>query len=146
MRKAAGRRGLLHARGDVDGDAADAAVGIDAAAEQHAAGVDADAHVEAGVAVRGLHFGAERLAEFEQRQPATHRALGVVFARFVGAEGGQHAVAGVLQHLAAVRLDDGSDARRAPSITALISSGSRCWLSAVEPTTSRNRMVTCLSA
>ena len=51
MRRRAGRGGLLHAGGDVDGDAADAAVGIDPAAEQHAAGVHADADVEAGVAV-----------------------------------------------------------------------------------------------
>ena len=89
------------------------ALGIDAAAEQHAAGVDADAHVEAVVAVRCLHFGAERLAEFEQREAAAHGALGVVLARLVGAEGGQHAVAGVLQHLAAVCLDDGRAARQA---------------------------------
>ena len=113
MRKRAGRRGLLHARGDVDGDAADRAVGIDAAAEQHAAGVDADADVEAGVAVGGLDFGAERLAEFEQRQAAAHGALGVVFAGLVGTEGGEDVVAGVLQHLAAVRLDDGRAARAA---------------------------------
>ena len=96
-----GRRGLLHACGDVHGDAANAAVGIDAAAEQHAAGVDADADVEAGVTVRSLHFGAERLAEFEQGQAAAHGALGIVFAGFVGAEDGQDVVAGVLQHLAA---------------------------------------------
>ena len=112
MRKAAGRRGLLHARGDVDRDAADAAIGIDAAAEQHAAGVDADADVEAVVAVRRPHFGAERLAELEQGQAAAHGALGVVFAGFVGTEGGQDAVAGVLQHLAGVRLDDGRAARQ----------------------------------
>ena len=52
------------------------------------------------------------LAEFEQGQAAAHGTLGVVFAGFVGAEGGQDAVAGVLQHLAAVRLDDGRPARQ----------------------------------
>ena len=92
------------------------------------------------------HFGAEVLAELEQGQAAAHGALGVVLARFVGAEDGQDVVAGVLQHLAAVCFDDGGRrATSAPSITALISSGSRCWASAVEPTTSRNRMLTCLS-
>ena len=105
-----GWRGLLHARGDVDRDAADAAVGIDAAAEQHTAGVDADANIEAVVAVRGLHLGAEHLAEFEQGQAAAHGALGVVFAGLVGAEGGQDAVARVLQHLASMCLDDGRTA------------------------------------
>ena len=112
MRRAPARRGLLHARGDVDGDAADAAFGIDAAAEQHAAGVDADADVEAVVAVLALHFGAERAASREQGQAAAHGALGIVFARFVGAEDGQQVVAGVLQHLAAVGLDDGGAARQ----------------------------------
>ena len=75
-----GRRGLLHARGDVHRDAANAAVGIDPAAEQHAAGVDADADVEAVVTVRSPHFGAERLAELEQGQAAAHGTLGIVFA------------------------------------------------------------------
>ena len=108
----AGRRGLLHARGDVDRDAADAAVGIDPAAEQHAAGVDADAHVEAVVAVRAPDLGAERPAELEQREAAAHGALGVVLARFVGTERGQDVVAGVLQHLAGVGLDHGRAARQ----------------------------------
>ena len=51
MRSAAGRRRLLHARGDVDGDAADAGVAIDAASEQHAAGVHAHPHGEGVVAI-----------------------------------------------------------------------------------------------
>ena len=105
--QAPGRRGLLHPCGDVHRDAANAAIGIHAAAEQHAAGVDADANVEAFVTVRRPHFGAERLAEVEQGQAAAHGALGVVFLGFVGAEGGQDAVAGVLQDLAGMRLDDG---------------------------------------
>ena len=108
----AGRRGLLHARGDVHRDAANAAFGIHAAAEQHAAGVDADADVEGVVTVRSPHFGAEHLAELEQGQAAAHGTLGIVFAGFVGAEHGQDVVAGVLQHLAGVRLDDGRPARQ----------------------------------
>ena len=101
------RRGLLHACGDVHRDAANAAIGIHPAAEQHAAGVDADADVEGVVTVRSPHFGAECLAEFEQGQAAAHGTLGIVFASFVGAEDGQDAVAGVLQHLAGMCLDDG---------------------------------------
>ena len=91
----AGRRSLFHAGGDVDRDAADGALGIDAAAQQHAAGVDADAHVEAYVAVRGLHFAAEHAAELEQRQTAAHRALGIVLAGIAGTEHRQQVVAGV---------------------------------------------------
>ncbi len=105
-------RGLLHPRGDVDGNATDAAVGVDPAAQQHAAGVQAHAHIEAGVAVGGEYFRAECLAQFEQGQTAAHGALGVVFARLVGAERGQDVVAGVLQDLAALRLDDGRAARQ----------------------------------
>ena len=95
--QAAGRGGLLHAGGDVDRNAADAAFGIDAAAEQHAAGVDAHAHVQAGAPVGGLHFVTERTAQFQQRQAASHGALGVVLAGFVRAEGGQQVVARGLQ-------------------------------------------------
>ena len=110
--QAAGRGGLLHPRGDVDGEAADAAFAIDAAAEQHVAGVDADADAEAAVAMRRLHLGAERLSFGQQREAAAHGALGIVFADFVGAEGGEQVVAGVLQHLAAMRRDDGAEARQ----------------------------------
>ncbi len=105
-----GRGGLLHARGDVDGDAADAAVGVDPAAEQHAAGVDAHAHIEAGVAVRGLDFRAEGLAQGQQREAAVHGAFDVVLAGLVRTEGGQDVVAGVLQDTAAVGLHDGGAA------------------------------------
>jgi len=108
----AGRRGLLHAGGDVDRDAADGRVGIDAAAEQHRSGVHAGADVEGPVAVRSAHFSAEHLAELEQREAAAHGALGVVFASFGRAEDREHVVAGVLQHLASVRLDDRRRARQ----------------------------------
>jgi hypothetical protein len=67
---------------------------------------------KAVVPMRLRHFRAELLAEGEQGQAAAHGALGVVLAGFVGAEGGQDAVAGVLQHLAAVGLDDGGGARQ----------------------------------
>ena len=48
----------------------------------------------------------QRRAELEQGEAAAHRALGVVFGGLVGAERGEQVVAGVLQHLAAVRRDD----------------------------------------
>ena len=51
-------------------------------------------------------------AEFEQRQAAAHRALGIVLARFVGTEHGEQVVAGVLQHLAVVGFDDRGEARQ----------------------------------
>jgi hypothetical protein len=74
-----------------------------------------------------------------------HGAFGVVLAGLVGTEGGKDVVAGVLERAAAVDFNDGRTAREAPSITALTSSGSRRWANVVEPTTSRNRMLTCLS-
>ena len=94
------------------------AFGIHAAAEQHAAGVDADAHVEAVVAVGCAAPPRRAPALVEQRQAAAHRALGVVFARLVGAEHREQAVAGVLQHLAAVRSTIAVKRASAPSITA----------------------------
>jgi hypothetical protein len=90
----------------------DGAFGIDAAAEQHTAGVYTDSDVEAIVPVCGLHQRAERLAEVQQGQTAMHGTLGVVFLCLVGTEGGEDAVAGVLQHLAAVGLDDGGRSRQ----------------------------------
>ena len=57
-----------------------------------------------------LHLLALPPALGEQRQPGAHGALGVVFPGTLGAEHGELAVAGVLQHLAAVRLDDGGAA------------------------------------
>jgi hypothetical protein len=108
----AGRRGLLHARRDVDRLAADAALLVDAAAEQHAAGVDADAHAGASEAMRRLDLGAQRGAELEQGEAAADRALGIVLGGLVGAERGEQVVAGVLQNLAAVRRDDPTAARQ----------------------------------
>ena len=109
--QAAGRRRLLHARRDVDRLPADALLGVDSAAEQHAAGVDADAHVEAVVTVLAAHELALLPSRGEQRQAGAHRALGIVLPRLDGAEHGQHAVAGVIQHLAAVLRDDGGELR-----------------------------------
>ena len=111
----AGRRRLLHARGHVDGHAADRAFVVHAAAEQHAAGVDAQAHVEAVVAVPQRHQAALAPAFVEQGQAGAHCALGVVFVRLRGAEHGQQAVARVLEHLAVVGLDD-DRARRERSV------------------------------
>lgn len=60
------------------------------------------------MSVRGLHLHlvTERAPEFEQRQAAAHCALGIVFARIVSPEHGEHAVANVLQRLALVRRDE----------------------------------------
>jgi hypothetical protein len=71
------------------------------------AGVDARAQVETRVALRGLHFHAQRLAQFEQGQPAEHRAFGVVLACFMRPEGRRQTVASVRQHLALARAHDG---------------------------------------
>jgi hypothetical protein len=107
--QAAGRRRLLEPGGDVDGEAADRAVVVDAAAEQDMAGVDADPHLEAFLAVGARDpFGLQpRLGE--QVEAGEHRALGVVLARGLGAEGGEQAVAGVLQHLAAALHHPGAE-------------------------------------
>ena len=101
------RRRLLHARRHIHSRAANAVLGIDPAAQQHAAGVHAHAHVEAAVAVACLHHGAVACAFGKQVQAGAHRALGIVFLRLFGTEHGQQAVAGVLQHLALMRGDDG---------------------------------------
>ena len=111
MRSAAGRRRLLHARGDVDGLPPDAAVRVDATSKQHVTGVHADAHVEARVAVLAQHPLTLLLAGVDQREPGTHRALRIVLAGFVRAEYGQHAVAGEFEHLAVVPPDDGRELR-----------------------------------
>ena len=95
-----GGRALLHARSDIDHLAANRALFVDAAAEQHAAGVHADADAE---------FGDRRRpppAFVQQRKAAAHGLGGVVLAGLGRAERGEQAVAGVLQHLSAVRLDD----------------------------------------
>jgi hypothetical protein len=104
-------RRLLHARRNVDGNAADAAFGVHPAAEQHAAGVQADAHVEAAVAVLAFDLRPQAAAFGQQRQAGVRGALGVVFARCVGTEDSQQVVAGVLQDLATVRFDDAGAAR-----------------------------------
>ena len=104
------RRALLHARGDVDGGAADAALGIDAAAEQHAPGVHADAHVEVGHAVLAPHLRRMRLRLLDDGQSGADGGFDVVLAGRLGAEGGEHAVAGVLQHASALGLHRGGEA------------------------------------
>ena len=97
---AAGRRGLLHARGDVDRETADAALGINAASQQHRPGVEADAHVEARQTMLRLKARGQQRRHFNHRKTGSHSAFGVVFERLVGAEHSQQAVAGVLQNAA----------------------------------------------
>ena len=78
----AGRSGLLHACGNVDGKATDGALvagATPATAEQHAAGVDAQAHAAAGMAVSCQDLGTDHPAQLQQAQPAAHRAFGIVF-------------------------------------------------------------------
>jgi hypothetical protein len=105
--QAADRLALLHARGDVDADAADGAALVDTSAQQHAAGVDAHAHVESVLAeLLPIHV-ALRMAFRQQRQAGTHGAFRVVLDGTLGAEGGEQAVAGVLEHLAAMALHQG---------------------------------------
>jgi len=87
---------------------------VHAAAEKDAATVDADSNVEAGVAVSRLHFGAYRFAEIQQREAAAYGALGIVLGRDVRAKGSQDAVAGVIQHLAAVGFHDSRARDSAP--------------------------------
>ena len=111
----AGRRRLLQPGGDVDGQAAQALVVLDAAAAHHSAGVDAHAGVEAVVAVHAQHVVAAPGSLGQQGQAAVHGALGVVFARagrVMCAERGLHAVAGIAQHLAAVVRDDVGEGRQ----------------------------------
>ena len=79
-----------------------AAVGIDPAAQQHAAGVDADADVEAGVAVGGAGLRRRVVLPRSSRARPQCTARSVSSSRdCVGAEGGEEVVAGVLQHPAA---------------------------------------------
>jgi hypothetical protein len=67
--------------------------------------VHADPDPEAAVTEALLDRLAFARAFVEQREAGPHGALGVVLARALRAERGEQAVAGVLQHLAAVRLD-----------------------------------------
>ena len=106
------RRALLHSCCNVDGKAPDAALGVDAATEQHGAGVQADAHIEAAAPVLCLHALALAPAFVEQGQPGVHSAFGIVFAHLIGAKHRQQAVASVIEHLAIMRLHDGRKARQ----------------------------------
>ena len=106
------RRRLFHPRRHVDAEAADAALGVDAATQQHAAGVHADANVEAGVAVALKHGLTLRAAFGQQGQAGVNGAFGVVFQGHLGTEDRQQVVAGVLQHLAMVGQHDGGEARQ----------------------------------
>jgi hypothetical protein len=109
--QSARRRRLLHSRGDVNRLTADAVFGIDSATEQHAAGVHAHPHGEGVVPM----FLSDLLALvpplFQQGEARANSALSVVLSCCVGAEDSQHAVTGVIQHLAAMRLDDAGETR-----------------------------------
>src|SRR5262249_50456153 len=109
--KASRRRPLLHAGGDVDGDATDAALGIDTAAQQYRTGMDADAHVEDVAPVSSLDLEGKPTGLVQDPEPRAHGALGIVLARFDGAEDCQQAGPGVLEDPAALRLDDRREAR-----------------------------------
>ena len=104
--QAGGRRGLFHARRHVDGRAADGAVGVDTATQQHAASVDADPHLEAGRALLARLLDTGWLANRQQGQATAHGPLGIVLARAVGPKTGQQVVASKLQHSAAMAPDD----------------------------------------
>ena len=59
-----------------------------------------------------MHLRAVPSSRIEQRQAGAHGAFGVVLAGFVGAEHREHAVAGVLQHLAPCALNDSGELRK----------------------------------
>ena len=108
----AGWRRLLHARGHVDGGAADGAFGVHATAQQHRPGVQAHAHVEARVAVFAPHAVGLQAGFADDEEARQHRVFCIVFAHFVGAESGQQAVARILQHSAVMPIDDVGEARQ----------------------------------
>ena len=106
----AGRRGLLHARGDVDRHAADAAFAIHTAAQQHRPGGDAGAHAKAAQAVALLHRSRMGLRFLQRGQRGVDGGGGVAFVGHGRAPHRQQAVARVLQHRAVVAVDDTRDA------------------------------------
>ena len=106
----AGRRMLLHPRGQVDGGAADGVGRIHAAAQQHRPGVQAHPHIEAGVAVVAPHLVGQQAGLGQDGQTGGNRIFGIVLARQLGAEGGQQAVAGVLQGAAVEALHQRGEA------------------------------------
>jgi hypothetical protein len=97
------RRRLLHPRRDVDARAADVAGRVDAAAEEDRAGVDADAQVELLQALALAEPRREQRRLGEDVEAGADGALGIVLERLVGAEGGEQAVAGVLEDPALAR-------------------------------------------
>ena len=103
------RRGLFHARSDVHGQPANAPFGIHAAAQQHRPGVDADAHIEAVVTMAQSDLFALARALRQQCKARVDRALGVVFAGYIGTEHGQQAIARILKYPATVGCHDGGE-------------------------------------
>ncbi len=88
---------------------------------------------------------ASRRPLLQQRQPGVDGALGVVFTTGVGANAASRLSPACCRTLPRWASTMAPNLFSAPSITAWMSSGSRRWLSVVEPTMSRNRTATCLS-
>ena len=110
----AGRCRLFHARGDVDREAADAGVAVDAAAEQHRPAVDADTNIESGQSEAPCHVVGQRGRFGQYRQAGVHRADGIVFPGLLGTEHCQQAVTRVLQDPAAPGGNDRRDPVECP--------------------------------
>jgi hypothetical protein len=96
------------------------------------------------VAVLARHLFTQQAAFGEQGQAGAHGALRIILAYFVGAEDGQQAIAGVLQHLAVMGFDDAGATRECAIHHGVDFLRIDVLAQMVEPTTSRNRMVTCL--
>ncbi len=92
--------------------AADAVLGVDTATQQHAAGVHPHANVEAVVPMLAVYLCAKLPAPRRVARGRAHRAFGIVLACFVGPEHREHVVAGVLQHLPAMALNDSRESRK----------------------------------
>ncbi|HEY2190217.1 MAG TPA: hypothetical protein VGH48_16800 [Caldimonas sp.] len=107
-----GRRRLLHSCGEVHRLPSNRRLRIDAAAEQRGARVHADANAEPLAPMARPDLGFDRAGFDEERQAAAHGAFRIVFFDAVGAKRREHAVAGVLQHLAAMAADHGREARQ----------------------------------
>ena len=88
----AGRRALLHARGDVHGRTHGGVVSLDTGAQCHVAGVQAHAHGEAVDAVQAPCRIGLFAPGFDNGQNGAHGTLGLVLQRRVHAEGGLDAV------------------------------------------------------
>lgn len=103
------RSGLLHARGDVDADAADVVAVVNTGTQQYRSCADADAHAEPGYAMVRLEPWRQRARLLDQGQATPHCPLGVVLPDAMGAEQREHAVPGIAQHAAFILFDDAAE-------------------------------------